>query len=286
VTSAETLAAGRRRLAEAGIEDAALEAELLLRQALGLTRERLLTRLRDDVPPEGAAAYESLLARRIGHEPSAYITGRREFYGRDFEVTPDVLIPRPETELLVETAVELAKPRSRIRRGAILADVGTGSAVLAVSLALCLPRAEVYAIDVSREALAVASRNVGRHGVEQRVHLLRGDLLTPLPEYVDVIVANLPYVKSSDWTVLPPEVRDHEPRLALDGGPDGLDVVRRLLAQAPHYLRPRGALCLEIGADQGQAAARLAADSFPTAAIEVRKDLAGTERVLVVSLQS
>jgi release factor glutamine methyltransferase len=286
VTSAETLAAGRRRLAEAGIEDAALEAELLLRQALGLTRERLLTRLRDDVPPEGAAAYESLLARRIGHEPSAYITGRREFYGRDFEVTPDVLIPRPETELLAETAVELAKPRSRIRRGAILADVGTGSAVLAVSLALCLPRAEVYAIDVSREALAVASRNVGRHGVEQRVHLLRGDLLTPLPEYVDVIVANLPYVKSSDWTVLPPEVRDHEPRLALDGGPDGLDVVRRLLAQAPHYLRPRGALCLEIGADQGQAAARLAADSFPTAAIEVRKDLAGRERVLVVSLQS
>jgi release factor glutamine methyltransferase len=286
VTSAETLAAGRRRLAEAGIEDAALEAELLLRQALGLTRERLLARLRDDVPPEGAAAYESLLARRIGHEPSAYITGRREFYGRDFEVTPEVLIPRPETELLVETAVELATPRSRIRRGAILADVGTGSAVLAVTLALCLPRAEVYAIDVSREALEVASRNVCRHGVDQRVHLLRGDLLTPLPEYVDVIVANLPYVKSGDWSALPPEVRDHEPRLALDGGPDGLDVVRRLLAQSPHYLRPRGALCLEIGADQGQATARLAADSFPTAAIEVRRDLAARERVLVVSLQS
>jgi len=283
VTLAEALSAASGRLVAAGIEDARLEAEVLLRHALGSDRAALLSRLREALSPEAAARFESLLGRRLAHEPTAYIVGRREFYGLEFQLTPDVLIPRPETELLVETAVELAKPRSRIRRGPVIADVGTGSGAVAVALALNVPRSSIYGVDCSPAALAVAAANAERHGVADRVMLLRGDLLAPLPEFVDVVVANLPYVKTSDWQALPPEIRDHEPREALDGGPDGLDLIRRLLDEAPRYLRPNGAVCLEIGADQGEAACEAARAAFPDAAIEVRKDFAGRDRVLVIA---
>ncbi len=282
MTLAEVLSAARRRLREAGIEDEDLEAEVLLRHALGLDRAALFQRLSEAADPDAACRFENLLARRLQHEPTAYITGHREFYGLDFEVTPAVLIPRPETEHLVEAAIELGKTRSRIRRGPIFADVGTGSGAVAVALACKVPRSEVYAIDVSREALAVAARNLVRHGVENRVMLLRGDLLSPLPEYVDVLVADLPYVPTGDLERLAPEVRDHEPRSALDGGPDGLDLFRRLFVDAAHFLRPRGAVCLEFGQGQTGALREMAALAFPKALVQVRKDLAGSDRVLVI----
>jgi release factor glutamine methyltransferase len=282
VTIAEAISAATRRLEAAGIEDARLEAELLLRHAFRIDRAALLARLDETLPEATAACYESLLSRRLEHEPSAYILGEREFYGLAFKVTPDVLIPRPETELLVETAIELAKPRSRIRRGPIIADVGTGSGAIAVALALNVPRSTVYAIDCSREALAVAEANAKTHGVADRVMCLHGDLLSPLPEYVDVIVANLPYVTSAEIETLAPEVRDHEPRLALDGGADGLDLIHRLLDEAPRYLRPNGAVCIEMGATQGEAAISAARDAFPNASVDIRQDFAGRDRVVVI----
>jgi release factor glutamine methyltransferase len=282
VTIAEAISAATRVLEAAGIEDARIEAELLLRHALGVDRAALYARLDEALPDNVAACHEALLGRRLDREPSAHILGEREFYGLAFKVTPDVLVPRPETELLVETAIELAKPRSRIRRGPIIADVGTGSGAITVALALNVPRSSLYAIDYSREALEVAEANAKAHGVADRVMCLRGDLLSPLPEYVDVIVANLPYVTTAELETLAPEVRDHEPRLALDGGADGLGLIRRLLDEAPRYLRPNGAVCIEIGAAQGTAAISAARAAFPDAAIELRRDFAGRDRVVVV----
>ncbi len=283
MTVAEALASGKARLAEAGIEDAALEAEVLLRHALSATRESLFASLNDGLEPEPACLYDDFLGRRLHHEPTAYITGHREFFGLDFEVTPATLIPRPETELLVEASIEVAKPRGRIRRGAVVADIGTGSGAIAIAIALNVARSDVYGVDLSAEALAVAQRNAGRHGVDNRVLFYRGDLLAPLPEYVDVLVANLPYVPTAEWQRLPPEIRDNEPRAALDGGLDGLDIIRALLLDAPNFLRPGACVCLEFGFGQSKAVSALAADAFPGYAIEIRKDLAGIDRVLVIS---
>jgi release factor glutamine methyltransferase len=281
MTIAEVLSAAARRLADEGIEDARFEVEVLLRHVLGIDRARLLARLQEPLTEEQSCRFEAMLVRRLAHEPAAYITGQREFYGLDFEVTPAVLIPRPETEVLVEAVIELAKERSRVRRGPVIADIGTGSGAIAVSVALNVPRSEVYAVDSSPEALKIARRNAERLGVE-RIMFLRGDLCTPLPEYVDILAANLPYVKTSDWTTLPPEIRDHEPRLALDGGEDGLDVVRRLVEEAPRFLRPKGAVCLEIGFDQADEVRAIAAVSFPGYKVEVRQDLAGLDRVFII----
>ncbi len=283
MTIAEALASGRSRLSEAGLSDAGLEAEVLLRHVLGRTREAILASLNDDFGADAACRYEQLLGRRLHHEPTAYITGHREFFGLDFEVTPATLIPRPETELLVEAAIEVAKPRGRIRRGPVVADIGTGSGAIAIAIALNVARSDVYGVDLSAEALAVAQRNAGRHAVDNRVLLYRGDLLAPLPEYVDVLVANLPYVPTAEWQRLAPEIRDHEPRAALDGGAGGLDVIGALLLDAPHFLRPGACVCLEFGFGQSEAVGALAAQAFPGYAIEIRKDLAGIDRVLVIS---
>lgn len=278
----EALAAGRRRLQEAGIEDSALAAEVLLRHALGLDRAGLFSRSDEEVPADALSRFDSYVERRLKHEPPAYITGVREFYGLEFEVSPAVLIPRPETETLVEAAIELARPRSRIRRGPVIADIGTGSGAVAVALALNVARSDVYAVDSSAEALDIARRNAERLGAD-RVLCLRGDLMTPLPEYVDVLVANLPYVPSDEVQRLAPEVRDYEPRAALDGGPDGLSVIRRFLGDAPSFLRPNGAVCIEFGDGQTEAVCDLARRAFPRLRLQVRKDLAGRDRVLIIS---
>ncbi|HXH23299.1 MAG TPA: peptide chain release factor N(5)-glutamine methyltransferase [Dehalococcoidia bacterium] len=285
MTIAETLADARRRLEAGGIEDAAIEAEVLLRHALGLSREEMLSGLRDGISGEATCRFEAMLSRRLAHEPTAYIVGRREFFGIDFEVTRATLIPRPETELLVEAAVALGKARSRIRRGPVFADIGTGCGAIAVALAMNVARSDVHAVDVSPEALEVARRNAQRHGVADRVYFHRGHLLTPLPEYVDVVVANLPYVTSGEWQRLPPEIRDHEPRSALDGGPDGLDLVRELLREAPRYLRPRGCVVIEFGAGQAEAVREAARQSFPGYRLETLPDLAGLDRALIIAPQ-
>ncbi|HIC94981.1 MAG TPA: peptide chain release factor N(5)-glutamine methyltransferase, partial [Anaerolineae bacterium] len=276
---------GVRVLGQHGCDSPRLDAELLLAHAMGLTRARLLAQFDRELSPAELARYRQLIERRRAHEPVAYIVGHQEFYGLDFYVDRRVLIPRPETELLVERAIKLAGEVGDRGYGLYpltLADVGTGSGAIAVSLAVHLPQATIYALDSSAEALEVAARNVRRHGIEGRVHLLRGDLLSPLPEPVDLIVANLPYVSEAELAELPPQIRRYEPLSALDGGPDGLRHIRRLLAQAGGYLRPQGAILLEIGATQGAEMIELARRYFPMASIEVVKDYAGLDRVVIV----
>jgi release factor glutamine methyltransferase len=208
--------------------------------------------------------------------------GRKEFYGLEFLVTPAAIIPRPETELLVETALAEARRLLKGKTAITLVDVGVGSGAIACAIAANLPEAHIVATDLSAQALALAQRNARRLELMQRIRFLHGDLLTPLSGPFDVITANLPYVKSSDWAQSPPEIRDHEPQRGLDGGSDGLRSIRRLLRQAPPYLNPDGVLLLEIDNGQGPAVRALARSAFPAAHIEVRPDLAGLNRLLLV----
>ena len=273
------LAHVRLRLQAAGVEEARAEAGVLVRHVLGLDRADLLARPDTPLSPAQAAALEGLLARRLRREPLAYVLGHREFHGLDFRVTPAVMVPRPETETLVEEALAWAGARPA---PVTVADVGTGGGCIAVSLAVRLPDARFLATDVSPAALAVAEENARRHGVAERVRLLSGHLLEPLPGPVDLIVANLPYVPSARIDSLQPEVRNYEPRHALDGGLDGTDLLRPLLREAGAYLRPGAALMLEIDEEQGMAMTQAARSAFPAATVRVLPDLSGRDRVLVV----
>lgn len=283
MTLAEALHAAENRLADAGIEDAAIEAEVLLRHVLQWDRPHLYARLQQEVPPEQHDRFQALLARRLAREPTPYITGRKEFFDLDLETTPVAPIPRPETELLVEEALRWAGERSG-ERPLIVVDVGTGCGALAVAIAYHLSDALVYCTDLSSGALALAGRNAGLLGVKRRMRFLQGDLLEPLPEPGDLIVANLPYVKSGEWDELQPEIRDHEPRAALDGGPEGTEVLERFLRQAPPYLKRPGLLLAEIGWDQGERLRQVARERFPDARIDIKKDLAELDRVLAIEL--
>jgi len=278
VRLAQALHEATEALQAAGIEDAWLEAEVLLRYTLNLDRAHLYACLQEDLSAGDQAVFHTLLARRLAHEPTAYIVGQREFYGLDLETAPAALIPRPETELLVQEALA----RARHSEGLLIVDVGTGNGAIAVALAVHLRQAALVAIDLSREALALAARNARRHGVESRISFLQADLLAPLAQPVDLIVANLPYVRSEDWEALPPEIREHEPRIALDGGPDGLREIGRLLEQAPSHLRPGGSLLVEMGFLQAAPALALACRCFPGAAARILPDAAGLERLLAV----
>jgi release factor glutamine methyltransferase len=275
----KALREARARLAVIAPDEAELEAEVLLRHALGVDRVHLYQRLDGAISEARQAQFEVLLARRLAREPLAYIVGHIEFFGLKLEVTPGAIIPRPETETLVDLALACARDRGA---ALTIVDVGTGAGTIAVPLALELPAARVIAIDSSGEALALARRNAERHGMARRINFRHGDLLAPLARPADMIVANLPYVTTVQWEEMPPEIRDHEPRSGLDGGRDGLDVVRRLLTEAPGKLAPHGALFCEIGAWQGMEATQLAREAFPGARIEVRPDLAGRDRVLAV----
>ncbi len=265
-------------LSDARSEEASLEAELLLAHALNTDRTHLYQRLRDELTPRAESDFDALLQRRLAHEPTAYILGHKEFYGLELEVTSAAIIPRPETETLVELVVD------RVRAGdlAQVADVGVGCGAIAVALAVNLSEAEIIAIDISPRALALARRNAERHGLAQRIRFHQGDLLKPLDAAVDVIAANLPYVGTADFEAAPPEINEHEPRLGLDGGPDGLRLIERMLRDAPPHLKPGGALFAEISEQQGEAARTLAAAAFPQARIEVTQDLSRLDRVLVV----
>lgn len=279
----EALAQAAFQLENHGVESPRLDAELLLAHVLNMNRAALFAWPERRLTLKELTRYRDLVARRAAREPLAYILGYREFFGLDFEVGPDVLIPRPETELLVEQALRLARVRPSPVR---IADVGAGSGAIAVALAVHLPEAIVFALDRSPAALAVTARNAGRHGVSERIHLRLGDLLEPLSETLDLIVANLPYVTTAEWETLPPEIRDHEPRSALDGGPDGLSFIRRLLETAAPHLRPDGAILVEIGAGQGQSVLDLAARHFPQARVELVRDYAGLDRVVIVDISA
>ncbi|HET7266160.1 MAG TPA: peptide chain release factor N(5)-glutamine methyltransferase [bacterium] len=282
----EAHAWGRARLRDAGLDVRAawVEADLLLRHAAGLTREETLLRPRAPVGDASGAAYAALIARRAAGCPSAYLVGRREFCGLALDVDPRVLIPRPETERLVEVvAAALAA-----RPAPLVVDVGTGSGAIALALTHLLPGARAVATDVSRGALAVARGNAERLGLAGRVTWRCGDGLGALAGVVpaagaDALCANPPYVPSADVDALPREVRDHEPRAALDGGPDGLGVHRRIIAGAASYLKPGGLLALETCAEghQARAVAALIATGGGFAPARIVKDYAGLDRVVV-----
>lgn len=318
MTIAEALVRATARLAPLAGEAARLEAEVLLAELRKESRARLLSELRRQMDPAEVAAFEALLQRRLQGEPVAYILGRREFMSLEFIVCPSVLIPRQETEVLVETALRLLATGRSPRP--VVVDVGTGCGNIALSLAYYFPRARVVAVDVSSAALAVARANARRLGLGRRVSFLRGDLLEPLfrcrgrpvaadagrcrgrvpadrrsstvalpacpvvrrpsgkVRRVDLLVANLPYIPSADLAGLSPEVR-YEPRLALDGGADGLELYRRLLRQTPLVVRPGGHVLLEMGAEQ-EAALRGLAAAAGLARIKVIADFAGRPRVL------
>lgn len=269
------LSRARGILAQNAIEDAPLEAELLLRHTLKIDRTRLYLDLDQELSPEGEKAFGHLVERRLSGEPTAYITGRREFYGLEFYVNPHTLIPRPESELLVETALRLSQSQPI----STIADIGTGCGAIAVSLALELPRTKIYATDISAAALEVATINCQRHSVADRVCLIQGDMLEPVPEPIDLIVANLPYVKESELT---PE--NFEPLLALDGGAEGTESVSRLCRQAKSKLAGGGSMLLEIGAGQGETITGLLKSLFPDGVVEVFRDFSGIERVISLSL--
>lgn len=259
-----------------------LDAELLIAHALGWGRARVLAEGRQPLTGAQQALLLALVARRANQEPIAYITGHKEFYGLDLLVDRRVLTPRPETELLVDLAIERARRMASDEPRAapiVIADIGTGSGAIAIALAAHLSDALIYAVDSSADALEVARQNAARHGLDRRVRFVAGDLLGPLAEPADLIVSNPPYTILAE---ISPGVRRHEPRLALDGGPDGLAVYRRLLAQAPAKLRPGGAVLLEVGATQATAVADLARAWFPAARITAHRDLAGWERVVAI----
>jgi release factor glutamine methyltransferase len=247
MTLHERITAARRQLVEAGIsaDAASLDADVLARHVLGWDRAQLLSRHRDKAPDGFAERFQPLIDRRSRREPVAFLTGSREFWGLDFTVTRDTLVPRPETELIVEEALRLLPAR----RSAIL-DIGTGSGCLAVSLAVERAADVVVATDISASALLVAAGNARRHGVQDRVHFVRTDLAAGLVIQADLVVSNPPYVPNQDSAVLPTDVVRYEPATALFGGPDGMTIIERLFASVPPLLAPGGTFIVEFGYGQ------------------------------------
>lgn len=288
------VSSGAAELRAAGVDLPRLEAELLLAAALGCTRERILAHPEQPAGARAAGAYRRLVLRRAGREPLAYLVGRREFMSLDLEVTREVLVPRPDSELLAEQALAWLRAwpggnaaAAAPARPPVVVDVGTGCGALALAVAHGAPAAQVWALDLSPAAASLAARNAARLGLAGRVRFLVSDLLAGLtgpdapPDFdrADLIIANLPYVPSGIIDSLAPEVAMHEPRLALDGGADGLDLIRRLVPQAAAALRPGGALGLECDPDQAGAVVEMLGAAGFTGA-QVRCDLAGRERTV------
>jgi release factor glutamine methyltransferase len=268
-----------RMLAASGIESARLDAQLLMAEAAGVTRAAVITGA-IDLSPATQDKFETMVARREKREPIAYILGRKEFYSLDFEVSPAVLIPRPETELVVAVALEFiaGAPDARVL------DIGTGSGAIAIAIAVNAPRVRLTAVDISADAIAMASRNARRHGVEHRVALRRADCFdildaAPALESFDVIVSNPPYLDDADIAALEPEVRAFEPRVALSAGAGGLDIIRRIAAHAPPHLARDGELIVEVGEGNAGAVAKLFEEAG-LRVVSVINDLAGHPRVV------
>ncbi|MFC1991525.1 peptide chain release factor N(5)-glutamine methyltransferase [Chloroflexota bacterium] len=278
MTVSQALSRAGKILIANNIEDSSLESALLLRHTLKIDRVQLYLEPDRELSPEQDEKFWHLIQRRLNHEPTAYIVGHREFYGLDFIVDSSVLIPRPESELLVDKAIELAQNHPF----PTIADIGTGCGAIAVSLALNLPQSKIYATDISAPALKVASSNCRKHRVMDRACLLEGDMLDPLPEPVDLIIANLPYVRESE--LARNNTLGFEPFEALDGGLDGLDKIRRLCTRVTDKLCLGGCLLLEVGQGQGEAVTTFLRSLFPSAKVELAPDLSGIERVVSLSL--
>lgn len=277
-TIKSALTEGAATLETGGVDGSRNQANLLLMHVLDRDRTFLLAHPEDNLSPKQFDQYRALVARRAEGYPLQYLTGRQQFFNLDFEVTSDVLIPRPETELIVELGIELLKDLA----APFFADVGTGSGAIVVSLLQELPQARGIAVDVSPSALELAKRNAARHAVTDRLQLIESDLFSAIvPKTAfNLIVSNPPYVPANDLQGLQREVR-YEPQAALDGGPDGLAVIRRLLKAAPVFLRARGHLVFEIGFNQHEAV-KASIDHAAWGLIELRKDLQGIPRTVVL----
>ena len=278
---------GISQLREARVPSFTLAAELLLLHVLGRDRTWIYSHPEEKVSPADAARYFALLARRASGEPTQHLTGKQEFWGLEFEVTPDVLIPRPETEHLIEVALDrLAVREIRAGRkqtltgeGLQIADIGTGSGCIAVALAKELPAATIHATDISPAALSVASRNATRHSLESRIHFVERNLLEGVPNHFDLIVSNPPYVGRREKETLEREVRDHEPELALYGGEEGYEFYAELITLSAAHLKPGGLLVLELGHNSLPAVQPLL-DASAWTNVGVTNDLAGIPRVI------
>lgn len=284
MTIAEAFVYGRSQL-QAMSPTPELDARLLLQHLLRVTHSYLVAHPETPLTADQTQQYRRLIARARQKEPIPYLIGAAPFYDCEFQVTPAVLIPRPETELLVERVIKWVRARWGEERPLpmpILVDVGTGSGCIAITLARQLLQAEVIAIDIAAAALAVAQANAQRL-VPGRIQFHQGHLLSPLTHAVDVIVANLPYVTDAEWTALDDGVKLYEPAVALKGGRDGLDLIEELLQQATAKLNPGGAIFLEIGWRQGLVVYEVAQTCFPTAHVQVSPDLAGHDRIVMIS---
>lgn len=284
-TNAQAIAEGAARLGAFHVDEARRTAGVLLCHALDIDRTHLLTRSEEQITESDYESYLQLVGRRAAGEPSQYITGHQEFYGLDFLVTPAVLIPRPETEFLVERVIKLAADSSK-EQNSLIVDIGTGSGCIAISLAVHLPQARFIATDISAAALEVARANAGRHRVADRIKFLEGDELEPLAQLglegaVDVLVSNPPYVEEATSQFVQREVREWEPHAALFGGADGLDFYRRLLPDAACYLKTGAFVVLEIGYSQLDSISAMIAGSV-LELVDARPDLQGIPRTMCI----
>jgi len=275
--------AATQRLEEAHITTARLDAQVLLAHVLGVDRSWLFAHYEHVLTPDQAECFMDLVVRRVAHEPVAYLVNHKEFYGIDLYVDPHVLIPRPETEMLVDQV--LAEAQIRSGEQLVVADVGAGSGAIALAVAANAPNTYIYALDISADALAVARRNIAQHDLATRIVPLRSNLLSKLPVRADIIVANLPYVTKDDYATLEPDVRNYEPVCALVGGPLGLDLITRLLRQVPNRAAPEAFVALEIGYNQGAAVVGLVETMLPQATqLELLRDYQGHDRVVTFQL--
>lgn len=287
ITIQDALEQGTKTLQQAGQQNPRRDVQVLLGHVLDVERASLYAHPERRLTSEHEQHFFGLIERRKQSEPVAYLIGHQEFYSLDFLVDKRVLIPRPETELLVERALNIIGEMFKLGRQPIVADIGTGSGAIPITLAVQEPRLSyLYASDISVDALALARLNCQRHCVEQRVRLLHGDLLAPLPEPVDLLTANLPYVGTDEMHLLPPDVREHEPHLALFSGHQGLDLLHRFLveAQQPGKLQPDAVLLLEIGYQQRETLTHLLQELWPQASATFEKDYAGHDRLLRIVL--
>jgi len=282
VTIIETINRAATRLQAHQVDNARWDAELLLCHVLGRDRAWLLAHIQDGIDNQSLRQYEQTIDRRAVREPLQYIIGKQEFWGLPFKVTPDVLIPRPETEFVVEAALKAVS----MTLSPVIIDLCTGSACIAISLAKELQNAQVFATDRSEQALAVARENARVNQVAERIQFISGDLFVPITALdlqgkVDVIAANPPYIPAGDLAALQPEVRDFEPEMALIAGPEGTEIGAAIIQQAPLFLKQGGTLIMEMGMGQTAALSTIVKETENYRTLEIVKDLAGIERVIV-----
>lgn len=265
------------------IDSPRLSAEWLLCHVLGLKRIELYTQFNKVVGEEQLSQLHELVKRAAAHEPIAYLTGKKEFYSLEFEITKDCLIPRPDTELLVERAIEFLRTRNGEQ---FVCDLCTGSACIAVAIARNFAGCRIVATDISDTALAVAEKNIAKHGLMNRIKLLQGDLFEPVivglgPAKFDLIVCNPPYVSEPEYEKLALNIKNFEPKSALAAGPDGLDIIKKIISNAKQHLKPTAALMLEIGNDQGDAVRKLLESAGAFGTIKIEKDYSNLDRLAV-----